>query len=107
PGQHSCWVDSTRLLLEPTPRVLALNRLSCCPSSLLSPATGRPRIRRCIHLRRVMRGLLLRGIGLLPEYPRKRIFSEAAAITWISGAIHYGAELQGDGGYASRDCPDL
>ena len=51
--------------------------------------------------------LLLRGIGLLRDYPRERDLSESAAIAGISGAICYGAELQRDGSYASRDRADL
>src|SRR2546423_14947265 len=54
-----------------------------------------------------MRILLLRGIGLLHPFPRERSFSSARAIVRVSSDICYGAKLQGDGGYASSDRPNL
>src|SRR5438445_8586126 len=54
-----------------------------------------------------MRILLLRGIGLLHLFPRERSFSSARAIVRVSSDICYGAKLQGDGGYASSDRPNL
>src|SRR5438552_19148468 len=54
-----------------------------------------------------MRILLLRRLGLLHPFPRERSFSAARAIVRVSSDICYGANLQGDGGYASSDRPNL
>jgi hypothetical protein len=43
-------VHSTGLLLEPATRLVALDRFSRCPCSVLPPAACRPRVCWCVHL---------------------------------------------------------
>jgi hypothetical protein len=68
---------------------------------VLSRSNGQSRIRRCLHLRCIMRFFLLRGTDVLYSHSRERNAAATRAITGISGVVHLRVELQGDGGQPS------
>ena len=92
----------------PASDLYVLSRLFWLSLSLLPPAACRPRVRRWHLFISVLCGFFyFAALAYYVPYPRERGLPTGRAMPGVSGPLCYGAKLQGNGSYPSRDRPNL